>query len=96
MEERHRGNSLALLLLQLVTSTAVPLDDVSLNAAETVTLTAATAIATVEEPQVHRHFGRIRRAEDGKHVVVVKEEASGMEGICWWSCGDPRDPAASD
>ena len=55
MEERHRGNALALFLLQLVTSTAVPFDDVSL-----VTLTAAAAIATVEEPQVHRHLGRIR------------------------------------
>ena len=60
MEERHRGNALALFLLQLVTSTAVPFDDVSLNATEAVTLTAAAAIATVEEPQVHRHRGRIR------------------------------------
>ena len=45
MEERHRGNALALFLLQLVTSTAVPFDDVSLNATEAVTLTAAAAIA---------------------------------------------------
>ena len=70
VEERHCGDTSALLLLLRVSSSAIPLDDGWLDAPKSQLRVPHTpTIARVKEPQVHSHAMCVLTAVHWNHIV---------------------------